>query len=73
MQAPVYGFFLISHPFFHYLQAEQRFLTIVSAEARAQLDNEQWKERLAGATAIADAIKSKDSIGELARTPWNLP
>jgi hypothetical protein len=40
-----------------------RFNNIINPGARAQLDSDQWKERLEGATSLLETIRAKDSIG----------
>ena len=46
-------------------QAEVRVAELVTAEARALLDNEQWKERLSGATTMQQQLQAKDALGVL--------
>ena len=45
------------------IQAESRIASILPSDACALLDNEQWKERLSGATAIQQLIRDRDSFG----------
>ena len=47
----------------YFEQAEQRATELISAEIRALLDHEAWKERLSGATSLLQLVQAADSYG----------
>ena len=44
-------------------QADEIVSALVSAEIRALLDNEAWKERLNGATSLLQFVQAQESFG----------